>query len=229
MTGERSNGLVLFLTLACLAGFVVVAWLVADGATEALDRSLMLLTREPGDTSDALGPAWFEEMLAEITALGGYTILVIVSALVLVALLLLRERQAALFLVASLVGGAVVSSLLKALFARPRPDLVQHLDQTFTSSFPSAHAMVATLSYLTLAAICIRFLRQRSTRTFVLVSAVLLALAIGASRVYLGVHWPSDVLAGWLAGGAWAGAIWLLADRWTRSYALPGRIGHSYA
>ena len=218
----------LFLTLAASFGFVVVAWLVAAGRTEAVDRSLMLLTRNPADPDDALGPAWFEEMLAEITALGGYTILVIVSGLVLIALLLMRQRQAAVFLAISLVGGSIVSSLLKALFARPRPDLVEHLDQTFTSSFPSAHAMVATLAYLTLATVCVRFLVQHSSRVFVLVAAVLLAIAIGASRVYLGVHWPSDVLAGWFAGAAWAGLAWLAADWWTRSFSMPGGIGHSH-
>ena len=227
MTRSRAFPVVLVLTLACAAGFVAVAWLVSSGATEALDRSIMLLSRTPGDLDDALGPDWFEEMLAEITALGGYTILVIVSGVVLGALLLQGERRAAAFLAVSLVGGSIVSSGLKALFARPRPDLVEHLDRTFTSSFPSAHAMVSTLAYVTLAAVCIRFLRRSRTRVFALATAVLLAIAIGASRVYLGVHWPSDVVAGWLAGAAWAGAAWLAADSWSRSYAMPGRIGTS--
>ena len=227
LTRDAVFPLVLGLTIACALGFVAVSWLVANGATEELDRSIMLLSRVPGDPNDALGPAWFEEMLAEVTALGGYTILVIVSALALIALGLQGEGRAAIFLATTLIGGSIVSSVLKALFARPRPDLVEHLDRTFTSSFPSAHAMVATLAYLTLAAVCIRLLRRRSTRVFVLVSAVLLAVAIGASRVYLGVHWPSDVVAGWLAGAAWAGLAWMAADWWTRSFAVPGRIGTS--
>ena len=228
ITPDRARPLVWGLTIVCALGFVAVAWLVSTGATQGLDQELLLAFREPADANDALGPAWFEEMLAEITALGGYTILVILSGTVLALLLLTGERQAALFLALSLIGGSLVSSGLKALFSRPRPDLVDHLDQTFTSSFPSAHAMVSTLAYMTLAVVGIRFLARHRTRTFLLVMAVLLALAIGASRVYLGVHWPSDVLAGWLAGAAWAGITWLAADAWTRSYAAPGRIGHSH-
>ena len=228
MTPDRVRPLVWALAVVCAAAFVAVAWFVSTGATEGLDRDLLLLFRDPADLDDALGPPWFEEMLAEITALGGYTILVILSGIVLATLLLSGERQAALFLTLSLVGGALVSSGLKALFSRPRPDLVDHLDQTFTSSFPSAHAMVSTLAYLTLAVVGVRFLRRHWSRVFLLAMAVLLAFAIGASRVYLGVHWPSDVLAGWLAGAAWAGATWLAADAWTRSHAAPGRIGHSH-
>ena len=228
LTRDHAHPLVWILAIGAAIGFVVVAWLVSTGATEGFDRALLLALRDPANASDPLGPPWFEEMLAEITALGGYTILVILSAIVLGTLLLNGERQAALFLVATLVGGALVSSGLKALFERPRPDLVGHLDLTFTSSFPSAHAMVSTLAYLTLATMGVRFLRRHSTRVFLLAMAVLLALAIGASRVYLGVHWPSDVLAGWLAGAAWAGATWLAADAWSRSFAVPGHIGHSH-
>lgn len=227
LTPDGARIFVWALAIVCAVGFVAVAWLVSAGATEAFDRDLLLALRNPADANDALGPAWFEEALAEVTALGGYTILVILAGTVLATLLLNGERQAALFLGGTLVGGAFVSSGLKALFSRPRPDLVDHLDQTFTSSFPSAHAMVSTLAYLTLAVVGIRFLRRHSSRVFLLIVAIVLAFAIGASRVYLGVHWPSDVLAGWLAGAAWAGATWIVADAWTRSFAVPGGIGHS--
>ena len=217
------------LTLLAAVGFVAVAWAVSAGLTAGTDRDLMLSLRSAADPEDPLGPLWLEAALAEITALGGYTILVILSAIVLGSLLLLGEGRAAAFLFASLVSGSLVSSGLKLLFARPRPDLVGHLDQTFTSSFPSAHAMVSTVAYMTLAAVAVRFLPMRRERVYVVVVAALLAFAIGASRVYLGVHWPSDVLAGWLAGGAWAGLCWLAADAWTRSFAMPGRIGRTYA
>lgn len=217
---------ILFLTLAGIVGFLVVSFLVSSGVTQEWDRALLLAFREPTDVNDALGPAWFEEALAEITALGGYTILIILSGIVLATLLLQGERHAAVFLGLSLVGGSLLSSALKAMFSRPRPDLVDHLDRTFTSSFPSAHAMVSTLAYLTLAAVGIRFLERHVSRVFLVSVAAVLAFAIGASRVYLGVHWPSDVLAGWMAGAAWAGATWLAADAYTRSRATAGRIGH---
>ena len=225
MTRETARSAVLFLTVATGAAFAVVAWFVSRGATEAWDRALLLSMRTPGNPDDPLGPAWFEEMLAEITALGGYTILVIATFLVVGALWVSGRGREVWFLLAALAGGALVSSGLKALFERPRPDVAEHLDRTFTSSFPSAHAMVATLAYLTLALLVVRLVRHRPLRRFVLLGALALALMIGASRVYLGVHWPSDVVAGWLAGTCWAGLCWLAADAWSRSFSLPGTIG----
>ena len=117
--------------------------------------------------------------------------------------------------------------MLKLAFVRGRPDLVEHLDRTFTSSFPSAHAMVGMLAWLTLAAVLVRFVAHDRTRTLVVAGAVLLSVLIGASRVYLGVHWPSDVIAGWSAGLAWASGCWLAAHYLTRDPERIGRLGRS--
>lgn len=202
---------VLVATLAGYAVFAIVALVVDSAQVTTFDRSLILALREAGDVANPLGPPWFEETAAEITALGGYPILILVALLVVIALLLLGKQSAALFLVASLVGGAVLSSGLKELFSRPRPDLVDHLDRTFTNSFPSAHAMVSMLALLTLAAVASRFVPRRAFSIYAVGAAVLISILIGASRVYLGVHWPSDVVAGWALGVGWAGTSWLVA------------------
>lgn len=200
------------LTLASIAGFCFVALAVLMGWTAPIDELTIRLLRDPSDLSDAWGAPWFEETVTELTALGGYPILVLTSLIVMIALVIARRGKAALFLLLALGGGSLLSSALKAAFRRPRPDLVDHLDQTFTSSFPSAHAMVSTIVWLTLASVATRFIAHGGLRHYVMAVALLLALTIGMSRVYLGVHWPSDVVAGWLAGLGWAGATWLTAD-----------------
>ena len=121
----------------------------------------------------------------------------------------------------------MLSTALKLVFVRGRPDLVEHLDRTFSSSFPSAHAMVSMLAWLTLAAVLVRFVAHDRTRTLVVAGAVVLSVLIGASRVYLGVHWPSDVLAGWSAGLAWASACWLAAHYLTHRPRRMDRLGKS--
>jgi len=197
-------------------------------AVVELDRSLILLLREPGDVSDALGPEWFEEAAAEFTALGGYTVLSTIGIVALTVLWLLRKRAAALFLATAVLSGTVVSSLLKHLFDRPRPDIVDHMDQVFTNSFPSGHSMIGMVAWLTLAAVVVRFVPTHALRVFLLATAFTFGLLIGISRVYLGVHWPTDVVAGWCLGIAWAGSCWLVAHHIEKARG-PGdeELGHS--
>ncbi len=214
-------------TLLGAAVFIVLAAAVGAGLTAGIDRAVLLSLRVPGAPDDPLGPHWFEETAGDFTALGGYPLLLAFGLVALVVLVLLKKRSAALFLVGSLATGSLVSTLLKQLFARPRPDLVAHADRVFTSSFPSAHAMVSTVGWLTLAAICIRFIEQPALRRFVLAVALSIAVIVGTSRVYLGVHWPSDVLAGWAVGVAWAGLCWLVADRLERTTDTDTDLGHS--
>ncbi|WP_158284726.1 phosphatase PAP2 family protein [Oricola cellulosilytica] len=207
--------------------FALMVYAVRSGLAVGLDEAVLLALRDPQDLSDAWGPPWFEDTAAELTALGGYPILTVVAVFVIAVLILLRHRAAALFLAGALGGGTLLSTGLKSLFERPRPDLVDHLDRTFTSSFPSGHATVSMLAYLTLAAVAIRFVPRHSVRVFIPVSAFLLALIIGGSRVYLGVHWPSDVIAGWAAGATWASLCWLAAHYWTAHRATGDELGHS--
>jgi undecaprenyl-diphosphatase len=203
--------------LATLAGLSLFAWAfvsvageVLEGDTEALDRALMLGLRVPGNLSDPLGPSWLEEAARDITGLGGNAVLTLVTLASAVYLRMTGKSRAALLLLAAVGGGTILSLLLKSGFERPRPDLVPHGARVYTASFPSGHAMISAVTYLTLGALLARTEARRAVRGFLLGLAVVLTLLIGASRVYLGVHWPSDVLAGWCGGAAWAALCWFV-------------------
>ena len=115
-----------------------------------------------------------------------------------------RKYATASFIFASLTGGAILSVALKAIFVRARPDLVPHLVVVDTSSFPSGHAMNSAIVFLTLGALLTRTQKDRAVRVYLIAVSILLTLLVGISRVYLGVHWPTDVIAGWIVGAAWA-------------------------
>jgi undecaprenyl-diphosphatase len=137
-------------------------------------------------------------------------------------LLLERKRQTAVFVTLAVAGGAVLETLLKLGFARPRPELVSHLVDVTSFSFPSGHATMATITYLTLGVLVARVQDRRRMKLYLLAVAILVALIVGISRVYLGVHWPTDVLAGWCVGAAWALACWLVATWLQRRGAIEG-------
>ncbi len=215
MTTRDSDkaGFVTFFVVAALALFILDFWAMHSGWIESWDRTILQLFRVSGNPDEAIGPAWFEEAAGEITTLGSYTIVIIASLVAVGTLLTYRLYSAALFIAAALGGGTVISSFLKLLFQRPRPDIVEHMDRTFTYSFPSGHALISSVIYLTLAAVAVRFINHRPARHFLIFCAFALAGLVGISRVYLGVHWPSDVFAGWCLGSAWAGMCWLVANR----------------
>ena len=197
---------------AALWGFIALSEEVGEGETHAVDRAILLMLRNPADPSDPLGPRWFEEFMRDLTGLGSHGVLGLLLLAVSSFLLLAGLRRTAGSVLAACLSGAVLSALLKDLFARPRPDLVPHGAYVLSASFPSGHALLSALVYLTLATLVSRQLRQRRLRWHVMSVAVLLTLLVGASRVYLGVHWPSDVLAGWAIGAAWALAWWGIAQ-----------------
>jgi undecaprenyl-diphosphatase len=201
------------LVATAIWGFIELADEVIEGETRAMDRAILLALRNPHDLSDPLGPKWLEELFRDFTALGGVGVLVFISLGVAGYLVLQRKYRALLLLFVAVAGGMLLSSALKAGFARPRPDLVPHGAYVYTASFPSGHALMATATYLTLGALLARILPDRRTRLFLLAMAIVLSLLVGISRVYLGVHWPSDVAAGWMAGSAWA-LLWWLVARW---------------
>ena len=193
--------------------FVELADDVTEGDTRSIDEFLLLSLRNPQDLSDPLGAGWFEEMARDFTALGGVGVLTFITLAVLGYLLLARRFRAALFTLIAVSGGMLLSTLLKMGFDRPRPDLVPHESIVYTASFPSGHSMMAAVTYLTLTALLSRVHKKRRMKSYLLVIAVIITMTIGVSRVYLGVHWPTDVLAGWTAGAAWAALCWVLA-RW---------------
>lgn len=186
-----------------IAIFVAIAIAVHLGAAHAFDRALLLALRRPGDLSMA-GPRWLRQAALDLTALGSATIVVLVVGTAAISLALNRRGRDALLLSGCAASGYVLMRLLKAGFDRPRPQVVPHAVAVTDASFPSGHAMLSALAYLTLAAILSRGRNPRAVRIFLWSIASLLILMIGLTRVYLGVHWPTDVLAGWIAGGVWA-------------------------
>ncbi|ACJ00903.1 phosphatase PAP2 family protein [Rhodospirillum centenum] len=196
---------------ATLLLFLEVAESVQEGETHAIDRALMLALRDPADPAVPLGPSWLHEVGRDITALGGNAVLTLVTAGSTLYLLLVRKRAAAVLLLVSVLGGMLLSTTLKLGFDRPRPDLVPHGMEVFTASFPSGHALLSAVTYLTLGTLLARLQPRRRLKAFFLGVAVLIAGMVGVSRVYLGVHWPSDVLAGWCIGAAWAMLCWTVA------------------
>ena len=195
-----------------LWGFVELSEVARDTSAHAFDTRILLMFRTPGDPDNPIGPLWVEEAMRDITALGSASVLILITAGVVLYLLMAGRRSAALLVFVSVAGGQVLSSLLKLGIDRPRPELVSHLAEVYTMSFPSGHAMLSAVTYLTLGALLARIEKRRATKIYVLSVAVLITVLVGASRVYLGVHWPSDVLAGWCAGFAWAMLCWLVAN-----------------
>jgi undecaprenyl-diphosphatase len=198
------------LAAAALWGFVALADEMLEGEIHDFDSRLLLALRNPQDASDPLGPLWFEELMRDVTAFGGTGPLVFITLAGVLYLLLRRRLRTALFLFAAISGGQLLSSLLKLGFDRPRPDLVPHGMTVYSASFPSGHAMMTAVVYLTLAALLARSESRHRIRAFLLLLAVSVTLLVGVSRIYLGVHWPSDVLGGWMIGSAWAAACWTL-------------------
>ncbi|MHA6347391.1 phosphatase PAP2 family protein [Roseivivax sp. CAU 1761] len=199
-------GTLLFLAavVATVWGFAELADEVAEGTTQSLDQALLLLLRAPDDPANPIGPRWLQEMGRDMTALGGVAVLSL-TTLAVSGFFLLRGRiNSMIFLLAAVGGGILVSSLAKETFQRPRPDLVPHGSIVYTTSFPSGHSMMAAVTYLTLGVLIARVQPKRRVKSYILTLAVLLTGSVGVSRVYLGVHWPTDVLAGWLAGAGWA-------------------------
>lgn len=221
----RADLAVLLAALAAAVGvlaFLVVADRVTSGPPGHTDERLILALREPGAPADPIGPPWVEEAARDVTALGGYAVLTLLVAAVVGYLLLSRRSHAAVFLVVATLGGLLLSHLLKGLYDRPRPAVVPHLAHVSSPSFPSGHAMLSAVVYLTLGALLARVVEGRRQKVYFLGVAVVLAVLIGVSRVYLGVHYPTDVVGGWSAGVAWAIGCWLAAQHLQRRGLLEG-------
>ena len=195
----------------CLWGFEELMEVARATTPHAFDTEILLAFRQPGHPGVPIGPLWLEGAMRDITSLGGSAVLVLITAATIVYLLLIRRPATALLIFVAVAGGQVLSSLLKVGVDRPRPELVSHLVNETSLSFPSGHAMLSAVTYLTLGSLAASFLPGRVTKIYVLSLAVLVTLLVGVSRIYLGVHWPSDVLAGWCAGFAWAMLCWLAA------------------
>lgn len=213
---RREIGLLSALAIVALGlwGFLHIAEEVGEGETRGFDTALLLAMRT-GDHHDPIGPEWLEFAARDVTALGGFTVLTLLTLCALGYLIIAKKYADGAVLAVSVLGATAISQMLKVGYARPRPDLVAHSVETLGASFPSGHATLSAAAYLTIGALLAHAQGGTRVKTYIHVVAVLLTLLVGVSRVYLGVHWPTDVLAGWCLGAAWAIACVTAADRLT--------------
>lgn len=205
--------------LLLLLGVALAIWALAEltdevlgGDTHAFDAAVIMSLRVEGDTDDPIGPDWLEEMARDATALGG-TLIACLATIGGACYLWIRGRWSqGLFLLISVGSGLGISTFFKMWVDRPRPELVPHGSIVYTASFPSGHSMMSAAVYLTIAALLMRAESRGSVKLFLLLMAAGICLIVGLSRVYLGVHWPTDVLAGWTAGAAWAIICYLVGS-----------------
>ncbi|RYG00826.1 MAG: phosphatase PAP2 family protein [Caulobacteraceae bacterium] len=190
--------------------FLSIADEVAEGETAALDRRLLLAFRSPGDPSDPLGPRWFEESMRDITALGGFTVVTLLTIVATLLLVFHQRRREALIFAGTVILAYASSEVLKAFYDRDRPMIVAHGSIVYSQSFPSGHSTAAAATFLTLATVLASVESNRRTKALIYALAITAMIAVGVSRVYLGVHWPTDVLAGWALGATWALAAWIV-------------------
>lgn len=207
----ETRTLVALLLLAGLPWlFLNVADEVSEGETAALDRHLLLGLRNPADPSDPIGPRWVEEALRDVTALGGFTVLTLVTVVAAVLLVFHARRRQALIFTATVIAAQLSCELLKTFYDRDRPALVSHGSHVYSQSFPSGHSAMAAAVFLTLATVIASLETRRATKILIYALAVAGVLGVGFSRVYLGVHWPTDVLGGWVLGACWALIAWVV-------------------
>jgi undecaprenyl-diphosphatase len=192
-------------------GFGLLAQDVFEGSTAGLDRDLLLALRSSADLSDPLGPPWLEEAAGDLTSLGSLSVLGLIVLASALCLLFGGNGRAALLVLAAVAGGVLLVTALKIGFARPRPDIVPPLARVFSTSFPSSHAALSAAVYLTLGALFARIAAARPMKVYLVTLAVFLTVVVGVSRVYLGLHYPTDVLGGWCVGAAWAMLCWAIA------------------
>lgn len=202
----------LLLLSACVYGFAEIADDVMEKDTHHFDATILRWFRDSADMSRAIGPHWLQTAALDATALGGTTVLIIVVLITLGFLWIAKKRKIMILVAAAAVGGQLFNTGMKYFFSRERPDVVPHLAEVSTASFPSGHSMMSAVIYLTLGALLTRLVSGTKLRVYIIIVAMTLTGLVGLTRVYLGVHYPTDVLAGWTAGLGWA-LICLLVEQ----------------
>lgn len=224
---RREIGAVVSLLVLGMCGWLFLSLTeeVVEGDTAAADERVLMAFRAADDPSEPIGPRWLEIAAADVTALGSIAVLALLSLLLAGLFVSLNRGREAVVVLASAAGGVAISQGLKVLFGRERPDMALRSVEAMNPSFPSGHAMLSAVVFLTLGALSARYAQRGHVKAYVMGAAVLATLLVGCTRVYLGVHWPTDVLAGWCVGAAWATACWLAAwaleGRWRRRWADP--------
>ncbi|MEZ4601233.1 MAG: phosphatase PAP2 family protein [Syntrophotaleaceae bacterium] len=202
---------VILLIASGLWAFAELADEVMEGEVRTFDRLILLALRTPGDLNDPVGPPWLEEMVRDFTSFGDLGVLTFILLVAAGYLFLVGKKRTIVLMVTAILGGSLLSFFLKLGFDRPRPDLVAPQAETLFSAFPSGHSLQAAAAYLIIGVILARTQPKAVLKIYLMGVAILLTLIVGLSRIYLGVHWPTDVLAGWTMGAVWALLCWLVA------------------
>ena len=209
-----------FALVAITLALMALVGNVLEGDTQQFDERLLKSLRKADAPAEPLGPPWLTLAAFDITALGGPTVLGLTVLGVTGYLLLHGLYRNALFVLTASVGGWIINDVLKVLFARPRPSIVPHLREVSSLSFPSGHALTSAVVFLTLGTLLMRVAKKPLAKWYCIAVAMGVTALVGASRVYLGVHYPSDVVAGWLIGLSWALICWMVERAIERRYGL---------
>jgi undecaprenyl-diphosphatase len=196
--------------LAMVWIIAVLAGNVLSGETRQFDEWVLSSLRRADDPRQLRGPYWLTLVAQDITALGGPTVLGLTVLAVTGYLFLHGLYRNGLFVFVASTGGWVLNSTLKQLFSRTRPDVVPHLREVVSSSFPSGHALTSAAVFLTLGALLMRIAEGRLAKYYCMAIAMFVTFLVGMSRIFLGVHYPTDVVAGWLIGMSWALLCWMV-------------------
>jgi undecaprenyl-diphosphatase len=228
MFNKRSNDLKIeaeilipfFIVIVCLLLFIFIANLVQLGKTKSFDDWILLSLRDSKNINQPVGPEWLEIAMINITALGSTAVITLITIIVAGYLVFQKNYIYVFVILLATIGGALMILLLKNFFGRERPEVVPHLIYAFSFSFPSGHSMMSAVVYLTQASLVSKIQESKSLKIYILTVAIILTVLIGISRIYLGVHYPTDVLAGWALGTAWAYICWLLVNHFTEGRLL---------
>jgi undecaprenyl-diphosphatase len=201
-----------FAITLCLLVFAAIAHEVREDGAGGFDRWAVAALRDPADPSHPRGPAWLQHMGRDVTALGSSGVLVFAVLVTVVGLAVGRRPRSMWFILGATVSGLALNLLMKGWFSRVRPEFAKYAETMGSTSFPSGHSMNAAIVYLTLGTFVSRLMTRRSLQVYVFAASIVLTFAIAFSRVYLGAHYPTDVIAGCCAGFAWALAWWLVAE-----------------
>ena len=200
-----------FRLLTLLFAFAILWWAftmvvahISFARVQSFDERVLLWLRNPNDLAVPIGPHWLPSAAREITALGSSTVLLVLIFSVIGYLWIGRRHGMAALVLFSTFGGMFLSTTLKSAVGRPRPTVVPHLVPVDSPSFPSGHSLLSAVVYLTLGVLLARVTADRTTKIYFVLLAAMLTCLIGLSRIYMGVHYPTDVFGGWVAGLFWA-------------------------
>ncbi|MGA1875696.1 MAG: phosphatase PAP2 family protein [bacterium] len=214
MRETRRHSLIFLLALiTALSGlwiFIRLTGQVLKGKTQLFDERIVRSLREPDAPELPIGPWWLPEMARDLTALGSHTLLALITILASGFLYLEKKHHSMWLIITATSSGLLLNILLKVFFGRRRPSVVPPLSWVTMPGFPSGHAMLSVIVYLSLGFLLARSRPSGKTKIYIFGMALLLSFLVGLSRVYLGVHYPTDVAAGWIGGLVWFLLIWLI-------------------